>query len=154
MPASKIVNEQEVLQWFKEKRSYQWMIEKYREKYGIETVPSMWGNFRRRKGLDRRTERDDKLIPWHLKDEHRWQFPAQMLRAEGRKRVGKELTPDIARRLEGFLRRLEREGLVVHYDPDTKEGFFYVPRRPGIDNDLIREVPPTTPRPNADRRDG
>lgn len=150
MPASKIVNEGEVLRWFEEGKSYQWMVDEYRRKYGIDTVPSMWGNFRRRRGLERRTLRDDELLPWHLRDEHRWLFPAQMLRAEARRRAGKKLRDDEIRRVDNFLSRLKREGLVVHYDRDTKEGFFYVPAREGVDTDLVRKAPKTTPRPRVD----
>jgi hypothetical protein len=154
MPASKIVNEQEVLQWFEEGRSYQWMVEKYKEKYGIDTVPSLWGNFRRRRGLDRRTLRDDELLPWGMSDAHRWLFPAQMLRAEARRRAGKKLRADEEKRVDNFIDRLKRDKLVVHYDIDTKEGFFYVPAREGIDTDLIRKpAAKTTSRPNADKTD-
>ncbi|MFG3421255.1 hypothetical protein ACIBTZ_13125 [Micromonospora sp. NPDC049460] len=151
MPASKIQNEQEVLRWFEEGRSYQWMVEEYRRKYGIETVPSLWGNFRRRRGLQRRTTRDDDLIPWLLKDEHRWLFPIRMLRTEARRRAGKQLREEDRVKLDAWLKRLARENIVLHYDPDTDEGWFYVPRRPGIDTDLIR-VPErkTTTRPAAD----
>ncbi|ROT25863.1 hypothetical protein [Micromonospora sp. HM5-17] len=151
MPASKIVNEQEVLRWFEEGRSYQWMVAEYKRKYDIDTVPSMWGNFRRRRGLQRRTHRDDDLLPWGMKDEHRWLFPAQMLRAEARRRAGKQLRPHDEKRLANFVDRLRRDGLVVHYDPDTKEGFFYVPAREGIDTDLIRKPDrKTSPRLRAD----
>lgn len=151
MPASKIVNEQEVVRWFEEGKSYHWMVEEYKRKYNIETVPSMWGNFRRRRGLERRTLRDDDLLPWKMDDAHRWLFPAQMLRAEARRRAGKTLRPDEEKRVDNFIKRLKDEGLVVHYDIDTKEGFFYVPARPGVDTDLIRQpAQKTTPRPRAD----
>lgn len=63
MGRRKIQDESEVIRWFEEGRTYQWMIEEYRRKYDIETVVSMWGNFRRRRGLDRRIVRDDDLIP-------------------------------------------------------------------------------------------
>ncbi|WP_026923124.1 hypothetical protein [Glycomyces arizonensis] len=151
MPASKIVNEQEVIRWFEEGRTYQWMVTEYKRKYNIDTVPSLWGNFRRRRGLERRTLRDDTMLPWGMKDEHRWLFPAQMLRAEARRRAGKQLRPDEEKRIDNFINRLKRDGLVVHYDIDTKEGFFYVPAREGIDTDLIREPErKTTTRPRAD----
>ncbi|MDH6462042.1 hypothetical protein M2302_002217 [Micromonospora sp. A200] len=138
MPARKIQNEQEVLRWFEEGRSYQWMIDEYKRKYNIETVPSLWGNFRRRKGLESRYTRNDELIPWALRDEHRWLFPAMMLRTEARRREGKELREEDATRLSAFVARLKNKKLVVHYDPDTEEGFFYVPAREGIDTDLVR----------------
>lgn len=151
VPASKIQDEQEVIRWFEEGRTYAWMQEEYLRKYHIETVPSMWGNFRRRRGLDRRITRDDDLLPWFVREEHRWAYPARMLRAEGRRRAGMELSKEDARRLPAWKRQLEKAGAVVHYDPDTDEGFHYVPRRPGVDVDLIR-VPDhkTTQRRAAD----
>ena len=148
---SKIVDEGEVIRWFEEGRTYEWMTQTYLAKYHIETSPGMWGNFRRRRGLDRRSVRDDDLIPWAVRSEHRWAYPLAMLRSEGRLRAGRELRAIEAIRLDGFKRGLEQDKVVVHYDPDTDEGFFYVPRREGVDLDLIR-VPPrkTTLRPAAD----
>jgi hypothetical protein len=34
---------------------------------------------------------------------------------------------------------MEEDGTVLHYDPDTEQGWFYVPKRDGIDTDLIRK---------------
>lgn len=151
MGKRKIQDEAEVIRWFEEGRTYAWMIAEYKRKYGIDTVPSMWGNFRRRRGLDRRIVRDDDLIPWFVKEEHRWAYPLAMLRAEARRRAGKELTETDTSRLGNWLEMLEEENAVVHYDPDTDEGFFYIPREPK-DDDIIRQPDQkTTPRPNADR---
>lgn len=137
MPATKIQDEAEVIRWFEEGRTYSWMVDEYRRKYNIETVPSLWGNFRRRRGLARRIVRNDDLIPWAVNEEHRWNYAVQMLRSEARRREGKELRPMEELRLEAWSRGLERDGLVVHYDPDTEEGFFYIPREPE-DVDIIR----------------
>ncbi|WP_405056954.1 hypothetical protein OG474_29970 [Kribbella sp. NBC_01505] len=154
MPASKIQNKQEVIDWFEEGRTYEWMAATYRSKYGIETGPSMWANFRSRNNLVRRTVRDDELIPWEVKEEHRWANPLAMLRAAARQRAGIKLTKSDEKRLAGWLREREKAKEVVHYDPDTDEGFWYVPRRPGIDLDLIREPEKkTTKRRNADPAD-
>lgn len=142
MGASKIVNESEVIHWMEEGRTYAWMVEEYKRKYNIETVQSMWGNFRRTRGLPRRIARNDELIPWHVKPEHRWAYPLAMLRVEGRRREGRELRPIDVSRVAAFTKNLHDDGLVVHYDPDTEDGFFYVPKREGIDNDLVR-VPRT-----------
>lgn len=139
MPASKIVNEQEVLNWFEEGRTYQWMTDKYQEKYGIETRLSMWGNFRRRHGLTRRIARNDDLIPWEVKVEHRWDYAIMMLRKEARRREGMDLSDEDARAVESWKAGMVRDGSVLHYDGDTDQGWFYVPRREGIDLDLIRE---------------
>lgn len=150
MGASKIVDEQEVVRWFNEGRTYQWMCETYLEKYNIETVPSLWGNFRRRRGLTRRITRNDDLIPWFVKEEHRWAYPLAMLRVEGRRRAGRELRDVDEHRLESFLAKLAEENAVVHYDPDTEEGFFLVPRGAQDDDIIRRPAQKTTMRPAAD----
>lgn len=148
MGARKIQDEQELIRWFEDGWTYDQMVEEYRRKYGIETVPSMFGNFRRRRGLQRRIVRDDNLIPWHIQEEHRWAYPVAMLRAEARRRAGRKLTASDAERLAAWKERLAAQDAVLHYDPDTEEGWFYVARRPGVDNDLIREPSrKTTQRP-------
>lgn len=138
MPARKIVDEQEVLRWFKEGRTYEWMSEQYRQRYGIETVPSLWSNFRRRRGLARRITRDDDLIPWAVKPEHRWAYPLAMLRLEARARAGEPINAAHASRHRNFMRKLTDEGLVVSYDPGTAEGFHLIPRK-AEDVDFIRQ---------------
>jgi hypothetical protein len=150
MGASKIVDEQEVIRWFEEGRTYQWMVDTYLEKYNIETVPSLWGNFRRRRGLTRRITRDDELIPWHVQERHRWAYPVAMLRVEARKRAGLELREQDKARLESWRAMLDEQNVVVHYDPESKEGFSYVPRTKR-DTDIIRRPShKTTLRPAAD----
>lgn len=136
MAKRKIVNEQEVIRWFEEGKTYQWMIDEYKRKYNIDTVASMWGNFRRRRGLDPRIVRDTELIPWEIKPEHRWKYPVAMLRLEARVRANANLTEDEQGRLASWKAMLEEENAVVHYDPETDEGFHYVKRQPG-DDDLI-----------------
>ncbi|MDX3235362.1 hypothetical protein PV392_06640 [Streptomyces sp. ME03-5709C] len=151
MAKGKVQDEQEVIRWFEQGKTYQWMTEEYKRKYGIETVPSMWGNFRRRRGLDRRITRDDDLIPWEVKEKHRWKYPVAMLRVEARFRDGRDLTETDRARLESWKEMLAKDGVVVHYDPDTEDGFSYIPRQKG-DTDLIHRPPrKTTARRNADR---
>lgn len=140
MPAhSKVQDMQEALRWLEEGKTYQWIVDKYVEKYGIETTISMWAGIRRRHGIDTRIVRDEQLIPWAVKEEHRHGHAVSMLRAEARRRAGKTLTPVMEDMLTSWLAGLERANEVVHYDPDTDEGWWYVPRRDGVDKDLIRE---------------
>ncbi|AGM12052.1 immunity repressor [Streptomyces phage Godpower] len=150
MPARKIQDEGEVLRWFEEGRTYDWMVEEYRRKYNIETVPSLWGNFRRRRGLPRRIVRDDDLIPWLIKEEHRWLYPLAMLRVEARLRAGAKVSELELSRVTNWKQMLEEEGAVVHYDPDTEDGFFYVPRQPSDDDIIHKPQRKTTPRRRAD----
>lgn len=137
--ASKIQDVAEVIRWFNEGRTYRWMTEEYERKYNLVVSPSLWGNFRRRMGLPRRINRDDDLIPWLVAPEHRSNYAVQMLRAEARLRRGIPLTGNYFERLEAWKAKLAADDLVVHYEPETERGFFYVPRRIGVDNDLIRE---------------
>lgn len=62
-----------------------------------------------------------------------------MLRQEARRRAGGVLTEKMEQALNIWLDGLEADGVVVHYEPDTEEGWFYVPRRPGVDQDIIRK---------------
>ncbi|MEU7030036.1 hypothetical protein AB0A60_25565 [Streptomyces sp. NPDC046275] len=137
MPATKIQDKSEVLRWFAEERTYAWMVEQYKTKYNIETTEPMWAAFRRRNGIDRRNTRSDDLLPWKLKEEHRHLYPAMMLRSEGRLRAGKAVAAEKLKKLQTWKAKLQEENLVVHYDPDTEEGFFLIPREPQ-DTDLIR----------------
>ncbi|WP_394615870.1 hypothetical protein JNUCC0626_40070 [Lentzea sp. JNUCC 0626] len=149
MPASKIQDEQEVIRWFEEGRTYQWMSEQYLKKYNIETVPSMWSNFRNRRGLDPRIARDSGLIPWKVKAEHQFAYPVAMLRLEARVRAGFKLRDSDAARLQSWRESLDENNAVVHYDPDTDEGFHYIPRGGPdddiTDDDIIRD-PKTMPK--------
>lgn len=58
---------------------------------------------------------------------------------ESRRRAGVSLTDMELARLEAFNDKLAKADLVIAYDPDTEEGFVFVPRRTGIDLDMIRE---------------
>jgi hypothetical protein len=150
MGASKIVDEQEVIRWFEDGKTYHEMQQIYLDKYNIETVPSMWGNFRRRRGLQRRITRNDDLIPWHVKTKHRWEYPIAMLRVEARRRAGKPIRDVDLDRIDSFLRKLKENNAVVHYDPDTEQGFFFVARTKGDDDIIRRPRQKTTLRKAAD----
>ena len=147
MPSTKIVNEDEVRRWFEEGRTYEWMTEQYRTKYNVEMTPSAWGNYRRRRGLTRRTVRDESLIPseWHIRPEHRYKYPVRMLRLEGRARAGQPIRAEDQVRHRNFIAELREStekaplGWVIDYRPDDypEEGFVKAPRKPS-DADIVR----------------
>ncbi|MFE0104121.1 hypothetical protein [Streptomyces sp. NPDC059009] len=137
MPPRKIQNEQEAIRWIEEGKTYAWIVEKYKEKYGIETTVPMWSTFRRRKGIEPRVVRDTNLIPWKIAKEHMLAYPLVMLRSEARMRAGEELKGRAASKLQSWKNMLEETNQVVYYDRDTEDGFFYVPREDS-DTDLIR----------------
>lgn len=150
MGASKIQDEQEVIRWFEEGVTYEEMVERYREKYNIETTFSMWGNFRRRRGLQRRITRDDELIPWAVKVEHRHDYPILTLRKEARRRAGLPISEEDEQQIDAWVRGMREGNTVLHYDPDTEQGWFYVTPRDGIDTDLIRKPDVATGKKAAD----
>ena len=80
-------------------------------------------------------------IPWKIKTEHLHLSIPRSLRIAKRIQAGDtEGMPDYMRRQgEGFIRTLEETGTVIHYDPDVEPFFFRVPRRPGVDEGLVRE---------------
>ena len=134
-----IQDEAEVIAWFEAGRTYQWMAEEYERRYNITTTPSLWGTFRRSRGLTRRPTDAGDLIPWALEPHHRWERTAAMLRMEARRRSGVGLTENDARLLEEWTEHVTALGVVVDYDRHSERGFVYVPRRIGVDTDLIRE---------------
>lgn len=140
---TKIVDEQEVIRWYEEGRTYKWMAQEYLRKYNIQIGVTAFSNFRNKKGLPPRAVHNDDLIPWRVKGNHRFSYPAIMLRAEGRRRLGEELPEDLAGRLDRWLGRMAEMDAVVDYYADTEDGFFYVARQPG--EDLVR-VPPKSRR--------
>lgn len=79
------------------------------------------------------------LVPWTIDGAHRWSYALSMLRMEAGRRAGAGLSEDDARRLETWLANLRDGDLVIDYNPGTDVGFCHVPRRRGIDHDLIRE---------------
>jgi hypothetical protein len=139
MDSSQIQDEAEVIRWFEQGRTDVWMSQEYERQYNIVVTPSLWVSFRRRKGLARRVVLDVDLIPWTVQERHRWAYGMALLRLEARTRAGGAISPSDVRRLESWRTRLAEADLVVHYDPDTEGGFCYVPRRKGVDLDVIRE---------------
>lgn len=148
---SKLQDPVEFTHWWNEGKTYQWIVDEYRRKYNIEITPGTIGNWRARLGLERRQQRSLELVPWYVEPKHAYRHNLAMLRAEGRRRAGAPLSAIQQRRLDSWLAFMREEDCVVHYDPDTEEGFHLVPRRPGIDKDLVR-VPPRNTRVRG-RRD-
>lgn len=101
--------------------------------------------FRSRHDLPAAPGRYSELLPWRVKREHNQAHAAKMLRTESRVRNGEELTdPLLLNRHKSFMRRLKDADAVVHYDPETPQGFWLVPRRYGadgtpVDRDVIRD---------------
>ena len=122
-----IQDEREVIQWLEEGRTFKWMAEEYLRKYNLKVAAGHVQRLPVPHGSAYPRRANDDLVPWAVAEHHRWANPVMMLRAEARRRAGLSVTTP---RLDSWVAGLKRDGLVVHYDPDTDEGFFYVPARP------------------------
>lgn len=150
MVARKIQDEGELERWYNEGMTYKEMAYRYLVKYNLEVSPTLFSSWRKRKGLDKRIVRDDHLIPWEVKPEHRYNYEVSMLRLVGRQRAGRPLSDLELQRVTSWVATLEEDQAVIHYDPETEQGFWRIPREPG-DDDLIRRPDRATTRmPNVE----
>ena len=78
-------------------------------------------------------------VPWKLKAEHRHRHAARMLRTQDRLEAGMVVGPTLVGQVTAWRESLEADNSVVDYDPDTEEGFWRVPRRPGVDKGWVRD---------------
>jgi hypothetical protein len=85
------------------------------------------------------TDRHAGGVPWKLKPQHRHLNAARMLRTIARMDAGMAVGKSLGEQARAWRAGLEDEDSVIAYDPDTEEGFWRVPRRPGIDLGLVRE---------------
>jgi hypothetical protein len=84
---------------------------------------------------------EDKATPaeWTVLPEHANKVDLHMLRVNKRLRDGKAVRDVDVERHRHWLQRLEEADAVVHYEPRSRAGFWWVPRRHGIDEGLVRE---------------
>lgn len=135
---NKIVNHGQVEGWIREGKTYKWISDEHERLHGVRLSPAALSTFRERCGIPRRQVRDIDLMPWAVEERHRYLLPALMLRALARRRTGAELDEQAAKKLDSWLERLQSDDLVVTYVKGSDEGFFLVPRRKGVDTDVIR----------------
>jgi hypothetical protein len=114
------------------------IVDRLRQEDHIEVTPSAISVFRSRHNLPPAPGRHDDLIPWRVKREHASLWAAKVLRWESRRRSGERLNERAQRRVDAFLQRLKDQDAVVHYEPESAQGFWLVPRRHGVDTDIIR----------------
>lgn len=118
------------------------VAEEWERESGFRVTRSAIGMAMARYNLTGRRQRGryEDLIPWYVLPEHRESADAKVLRLEGRRRRGKPLNERDATRLANWRRDLLAQDAVVHYDPETEQGWWWVPRRP-TDDDIIRYPP-------------
>lgn len=128
----KVIPDNEVEQLLRQGLSQVRVSEILREEFHIDVTPHAISMWRRRRGLPKVKARPD-IIPWPVRTGHSSLWPAKMLRALARREAGEQLPGRVGVDLDRWLSKLDDGDLVVTYDPDTEQGWFYVRRRPGVD---------------------
>ncbi|GEM_PF-1458220 len=141
----RILDKDEVRQWFAAGRTPSWMVEEYARRYRMTISQGAFVTFQRRHIATRPALRLN-LVPSTLERKHYGKPEVALLRIEERRRAGVQLTPDEEVRVRAWIGRMAMAGVIVAYEPRTRAGFKYVPRRVGIDHDIIRFRSPTPAR--------
>ena len=137
---TKIQDRAELIKWLRDERlTNAEAAARYLHRDGIELSSAAISMFRIRNNVHPIRNTHSELLPWTVAIDHRGLYPAQMLRLEGRYRNGDDITDIKRKALERWKVKLAGEDAVVHYDADTPQGWHYVPRREGVDSDLIRD---------------
>lgn len=113
-------------QWLAEGLTHQQMADRVYEQTGHRVTRAAVTVALMSYGLTSTKPRYKDTIPWRVKVEHAKTYPIRMLRLLGKRRAGVELPEDDDRLLDGWLEHLDREGLIVAYDPDDDLGVHYV----------------------------
>lgn len=93
--------------------------------------------------------RYEDVIPWRVKEEHRMEHDIRMLRLEARRRYSamggdqaegvRPLDDRELRWLTAWMDDLHEQNAVVAYNPNSRRGFWWVPKRD--DEHLVRVEP-------------
>jgi len=75
--------------------------------------------------------RFDEELPWKVKSQHLARYPARMLRVLARVRRGIDVPELEHHKLELWLAKISEHNIVVAYDPESRPGFFYCPKKRG-----------------------
>lgn len=126
--------------WLREGLTQQQIADRWADETGENCSRAAVGMAIARYGLKSANsiERYDDLIPWRVKSVHSMNRHVRHLRWLSRRRRGLGLSDEESRRLDAWLQKLETSNAVVHYDPDTPQGFWLVHREPSDGDDPIR----------------
>ncbi|GAA1727123.1 hypothetical protein [Brachybacterium phenoliresistens] len=89
---------------------------------------------------ERGTSAADPLAHWDIRDEHAASYIHARLSQLAMRRAGVELEDEQNVLLDNWISGLREAGAVVDYRPETREGFFLVYAREGIDTDVVRRA--------------
>jgi len=124
-----------------EEQVFGWITQEYERLYNLRPTPTALADARNRWWSAAPYERRASLVPWEVRREHRWSYALLMLGLEERRRAGGDasLTERDRARLEAWLDWMRARDVVLDYDPTSEAGLRCVPRRPGLDFDILRD---------------
>lgn len=139
MPAKrKMPSDSTLEKWIAEGLDHKAIQRRIEEQEGIEVALSTISGHLSRIGLTNRVRYDD-FIPWgRISVDHNHAYQLTMLRTGARLAKGLPVRPLDRQRFEAWAEQLRENNVVVHYEINSPDGFYYVPARAGIDKGLIR----------------
>lgn len=132
------LDDNEIEQLLRSGKTQQYVVDLYRSK-GMPITQSAISQAIASGRIKVNTNRNSGGIPWKLLPQHRHLHAARMLRTQARLEAGLDVGASLKEQVRTWREGLEIENSVITYDPDTPEGFWRVPRRPGIDLGWVRE---------------
>lgn len=139
MPAKRKMPSDSILErWVEEGLDHHQIKDRILRETGEEVALSSISGHLSRVGLTNRV-RYEEYIPWgRISVDHNHAYQLVMLRIGARIGEGKEVRPVDRTRFENWAAQLKEAGVVVHYQYNSPEGFYYVKARPKIDTGLVR----------------
>lgn len=140
MPAQrKMPSDSTLEKWLEEGLSHKQIQKRIEETTGERVALSTVSGHLSRVGLANRV-RYDEFIPWgRISLDHNHAYQLTMLRIGARLKKGLPVRPLDKNRFTDWADQLKDRGVVVHYEYDSPDGFYYVPARKGVDIGLVRE---------------
>lgn len=135
----KLLPDHKLQRWLAEGKSYGEIVRLLEEEDNIVVTRQAISAWKRRRGEEMNPQ-PESAMPWRLRPEHRQMEPARVIRLWARRQRGDDLRPEDEARLTKAVAHLEAVGGVFHYNPDTAQGWWITPRRPGIDTGIVREL--------------
>lgn len=132
------LDDKEVEQLLRSGKTQQEVVHVYRQR-GVDIAQSTISQAITSGRIKVDTNRHSGGIPWKLRPPHRHLHAARMLRTQARLDAGLEVGTSLLSQVTSWREGLEAEGSVIHYDPETPEGFWRVDRREGIDTWWVRD---------------
>lgn len=114
----------------------QQIVEEWERKTGVRVSRSAIGMAIARFGLESAhpRRRFEDTVPWTVRAIHRNSYDLRMLRLEHKHRHRQKLTDEEQKRLKSWRKALDTPrpgaplGAAIFYNPNTRVGFFWVPR--------------------------